>query len=262
MKVGDLLTIIDGKKVRITSIKDIQENVSVYNLEDDVFHNYVASSDGSLGVVVHNSLNPGEVVIPGRGVYNKNKIEIFSLSDDITPNQIYAELDTTSTKPNSFWSRLMKLLSTRRQLEPEDFYEYNINRFKFDPYDPAVKDTACISLTNPLVEGYTKDLIAIVKKVSAEPLPYIRGTKSIDGKLIEPIAGPSSLGFRVPIKNTGYLDYLRSKYGGIVDDWVKLGTPKDLKKPFYMDTSQELHWFLNIKTGTIAELKIKVGSSP
>jgi len=55
LQVGDLLTTIDGKKARITSIKDIQENVSVYNLEDDVFHNYVASSDGEVGVVVHNS---------------------------------------------------------------------------------------------------------------------------------------------------------------------------------------------------------------
>ena len=48
--VGDKLTTIDGKMARISHIEEIKETVSVYNLEDELFHNYVSN-----GVIVHNS---------------------------------------------------------------------------------------------------------------------------------------------------------------------------------------------------------------
>jgi len=55
LKVGDELRTIDGNVVEIESIEFVPDEVQVYNLEDKLYHNYVASSDGSLGVVVHNS---------------------------------------------------------------------------------------------------------------------------------------------------------------------------------------------------------------
>jgi hypothetical protein len=60
LKVGDELTTISGKKVRITSIEDIEtkEPFPVYNLEAGEYSNFVADGDGYgglEGVVVHNS---------------------------------------------------------------------------------------------------------------------------------------------------------------------------------------------------------------
>lgn len=49
LQVGDLLTTEDGKKVRITSIDDIVENVSVYNLHVNGVNNYFAND-----ILVHN----------------------------------------------------------------------------------------------------------------------------------------------------------------------------------------------------------------
>ena len=57
LKVGDELTTIDGKKVRITSIEDVEtkEPFPVYNLEAEVYHDFVVDGGDGLGVVVHNS---------------------------------------------------------------------------------------------------------------------------------------------------------------------------------------------------------------
>jgi len=54
LEIGDELTTIDGKKVRITNIQDIetQEPFLVYNLEADPYHDFVVSEDN---LVVHNS---------------------------------------------------------------------------------------------------------------------------------------------------------------------------------------------------------------
>ena len=51
LKVGDELFTIDGKKARITSIKDVNESVDVYNLEVEKYSDFVLSD----GIVVHNS---------------------------------------------------------------------------------------------------------------------------------------------------------------------------------------------------------------
>jgi len=62
LKVGDNLQTIDGKKVRITNIRDVEvseENkFPVYNLEAGKFHDFVVSDSSSgdnVSVVVHNS---------------------------------------------------------------------------------------------------------------------------------------------------------------------------------------------------------------
>ncbi len=65
LQVGDLLTTIDGKHARITGIEDVFANVSVYNLEDEFLHNYVAGWDN---IVVHNSNKPGIMGGVGKGV--------------------------------------------------------------------------------------------------------------------------------------------------------------------------------------------------
>jgi hypothetical protein len=57
LKVGDELTTISGKKVRITSIEDIEtkEPFPVYNLEAGKYHDFVVDGGDGLGVIVHNS---------------------------------------------------------------------------------------------------------------------------------------------------------------------------------------------------------------
>jgi hypothetical protein len=51
LKVGDELTTIDGKKVRITSIEDVEtkEPFPVYNLEAEVYHDFVVDGGDGLG---------------------------------------------------------------------------------------------------------------------------------------------------------------------------------------------------------------------
>jgi intein/homing endonuclease len=59
LKVGDELTTIDGKKVRITNITDVEtkEPFPVYNLEAGKYHDFVVDGGDGVGVVVHNSNN-------------------------------------------------------------------------------------------------------------------------------------------------------------------------------------------------------------
>jgi hypothetical protein len=67
LKVGDELTTIDGKRVRITSIEDIEtkEPFPVYNLEAGKYHDFVVDGGDGLGVIVHNSNSPlNSEVIP------------------------------------------------------------------------------------------------------------------------------------------------------------------------------------------------------
>lgn len=52
LEAGDLLQTADGGLVRITSIRRVEEPVTVYNLEAGVFHDFVA---GLSKIVVHNS---------------------------------------------------------------------------------------------------------------------------------------------------------------------------------------------------------------
>lgn len=64
--VGDLIQTYDGKKARITNIKEITENVPVYNLEDSYFHNYLVTRDN---LIVHNSKKPIRRYQPARYPY-------------------------------------------------------------------------------------------------------------------------------------------------------------------------------------------------
>ena len=54
LKVGDELFTIDGKKARITSIRDVNSSVDVYNLEVKDYSDFILSD----GIVVHNSNKP------------------------------------------------------------------------------------------------------------------------------------------------------------------------------------------------------------
>ena len=60
LKLGDKIQTLDGKKVRITSIEDVEtkEPFPVYNLEAEVYHDFVVDGGDGLGVVVHNSNKP------------------------------------------------------------------------------------------------------------------------------------------------------------------------------------------------------------
>ena len=51
LKVGDELFTVSGKKARITSIRDVNSSVDVYNLEVEDYSDFVLSD----GIVVHNS---------------------------------------------------------------------------------------------------------------------------------------------------------------------------------------------------------------
>lgn len=53
LKVGDELLTINNKKARITNIKDINEEVDVYNLEVENYSDFIVN-----GIIVHNSNNP------------------------------------------------------------------------------------------------------------------------------------------------------------------------------------------------------------
>lgn len=63
LQPGDLLTTIDNKKARITSIEQVVQQVEVYNIEDNWFHNYAADN-----IVVHNSgkLADSDIKLPNR----------------------------------------------------------------------------------------------------------------------------------------------------------------------------------------------------
>jgi len=54
LNIGDELSLVNGKRARITNIKDIKENVEVYNLEAGAYNDFVLMN----GIVVHNSNRP------------------------------------------------------------------------------------------------------------------------------------------------------------------------------------------------------------
>jgi hypothetical protein len=102
LQIGDLLTTIDGKKVVITDIKDVEvpenESFYVYNLEDDFgINNYVV---GQEGVVVHNSYGAswsGSQLLksikgykPGTPEYESELIPAWTYIDNI--NELVPEL--------------------------------------------------------------------------------------------------------------------------------------------------------------------------
>jgi len=70
LQVGDELTLVNGSKVKITKLTDIEteEPFLVYNLEAGEYHNFVV---GEEGVVVHNSNFIPSGVIQKEGVGNK-----------------------------------------------------------------------------------------------------------------------------------------------------------------------------------------------
>jgi hypothetical protein len=51
LQIGDSLLTDNGKKAKITSVKEIEEDVEVYNLESAIYNDYIVEGD----VIVHNS---------------------------------------------------------------------------------------------------------------------------------------------------------------------------------------------------------------
>jgi intein/homing endonuclease len=95
LKVGDLLTTVDGKKAIIKNIQDISvldnESFLVYNLEAEEYSNFVV--DGSLdgseeGVVVHNSGRPWWY-LGGKGGFAARLNSAFNWDDRSDMGQIY-----------------------------------------------------------------------------------------------------------------------------------------------------------------------------
>ena len=83
LSVGDEMTTVDGRRVRISRIESVEEDVEVYNLEAGVYHDFVVCGEdncsswvgslddlmgGGVGVVVHNSNPPGSNY-PCNGIY-------------------------------------------------------------------------------------------------------------------------------------------------------------------------------------------------
>jgi len=77
LKVGELMTTVDGQKARITGIKDVSldEPIPVYNLDTEFYDNFVAEN----GVVVHNSNKLKEN--PYKNVLMKDVNEILNIPD-------------------------------------------------------------------------------------------------------------------------------------------------------------------------------------
>lgn len=100
LTAGDMLATVDGKKARITSIEQVYENVSVYNIEDYIFHNYIADN-----IIVHNSNKPRPVfagvpeISPQElDLWIKDKAVLDQLIADGEPG--IARVDTGSFKQN------------------------------------------------------------------------------------------------------------------------------------------------------------------
>lgn len=88
LKVGDSLITDDGKKAKITSIKEINDNVEVYNLEANPFNDFIVEGN----VVVHNSNEevPAEVtallkaeIVPLKGKFGVKLKKYEGLMDKI-----------------------------------------------------------------------------------------------------------------------------------------------------------------------------------
>lgn len=97
LNVGDYLTSIDGKKIKITSIQELKETSSVFNFETS-FHDYVVNS-----IVVHNS-NTFDL--------NKDTIELYYITERSQINPKSELIDrlgiTCENRPQKVWGLRLK----------------------------------------------------------------------------------------------------------------------------------------------------------
>lgn len=160
LKVGDLLTTIDGKKAKITSIQDVEEKnpFLVYNLEDNIFHNYASE-----GIIVHNSnagacdgcyakckadeanirycggMNPGQIMKPG---------EILAYADKAVKIEGKIEADGRMSV------RILKLLDKVMVRRSSGALE---DGWRIEEIKPATRDLPARTVVRKLSDGTTKD---------------------------------------------------------------------------------------------------------
>ena len=101
LNVGDELFLIDGRKARIVSIKDVNESADVYNLEAGKYSDFVLFN----GVVVHNSnkpINVPEISDSTRAKFAGHEQrplkEVYDMSDE--ERLAYAESRIGEFSPN------------------------------------------------------------------------------------------------------------------------------------------------------------------
>ena len=69
LKNGDTIITKDGRKATITSVRKAKKNTTVYNLEDEKYHNYIVD-----GLVVHNSNSQLSGIRPDYSEYTKEQL--------------------------------------------------------------------------------------------------------------------------------------------------------------------------------------------
>ena len=142
LQVGDLLTTIEGKHARITSIEDVFANVSVYNLEDEFLHNYVAGFDN---IVVHNS----------NLVNNKRLTTLASEA----ANAVGEKISST------------EVISSIIKLDPAK-YRLNANEF----FDSLISEMKRINMDSTQIEEFTR-LSNLAKQLDVPIYRYPELTK-------------------------------------------------------------------------------------
>lgn len=143
LKVGDLLSLIDGRKAVITSIQEVQATSPflVYNLEDYIFHNYIIGEDN---IIVHNS---NILVIPG--VFNKLNVNDATLAHYNSVQLIGNTVVNILTR-----SRIINLVISRKIKNLLNSHDWSKAYEKFKLFDEYIK---CIEQRGLLNDPIYKD---------------------------------------------------------------------------------------------------------
>jgi len=208
LKVGDKLTTEDGRKAVISSIEKVSvpEGIEVYNLEDELFHNYISD-----GIVVHNSDNPkwvGELSLgaaqdraPAIGlvdrVYTQAVGRFGGVGDggDVPDSRVLFSVDIDPNLPTAEKPAQINTMLKESKL----FFRLRTGLFLFREYirrgyqlklgevfKDVLKDR-CIDWNNPkeitYKERFDTQLKSLVEQGYMSPEQSIRMRADIDGEL-------------------------------------------------------------------------------
>lgn len=178
LQVGDLLTTVDGKNVRITSIEDVVEetNFSVYNLESKEYSDFVVDGGDNLSVVVHNS-DKNSIVVSLMGKAYRDALgvgRIGAIKTIISDSIVIERLPRSNEFALHVFPPKLPAKATREELV--SFYNDYATSFRdFVLKNPDVKyvgTTPTGSLTRTFIKRVKPDLEAAGFKVSVEESPY------------------------------------------------------------------------------------------